>query len=101
MAQIAAKTGKSPKALKLTLAALRTARQQTSLEACLNMEYRLVTRLYEDGEFIEGVRALLVDKDKAPKWQPSRLVDVSDAMVLRYLAPLPPGEELGLTAPSI
>ena len=92
---------KSPKALKLTLAALRFARQQTSLEACLNMEYRLVTRLYEDGEFIEGVRALLVDKDKAPKWQPPKLADVSDAMVLRYLAPLPPGEELGLTAPSI
>jgi enoyl-CoA hydratase len=94
-------TGKSPKALKLTLAALRYARQQTSLEACLNMEYRLVTRLYEDGEFIEGVRALLVDKDKAPKWQPSTLADVTDDMVMRYLAPLPPGEELGLSAATI
>jgi enoyl-CoA hydratase len=92
---------KSPKALKLTLAALRYARAQTSLEACLNMEYRLVTRLYEDGEFIEGVRALLVDKDKAPKWQPATLADVTDEMIMRYLAPLPPGEELGLSAPMI
>jgi enoyl-CoA hydratase len=92
---------KSPKALKLTLAALRFARQQTSLEACLNMEFRLVTRLYEDGEFIEGVRALLVDKDKAPKWQPAKLADVTDEMVMRYLAPLPTGEELGLSAPAI
>jgi enoyl-CoA hydratase len=92
---------KSPKALKLTLAALRYARAQSSLEACLNMEYRLVMRLYEDGEFIEGVRALLVDKDKAPKWQPAALADVTDDMVMRYLAPLPPGEELGLSAPTI
>jgi enoyl-CoA hydratase len=93
-------SSKSPKALKLTLAALRCARVQTSLEGCLNMEYRLVTRLYEDGEFIEGVRALLVDKDKAPKWQPATLAEVPDDMVMRYLAPLPPGEELGLSAPN-
>jgi enoyl-CoA hydratase len=94
-------SSKSPKALKLTLAALRYARTQTSLEACLNMEYRLVTRLYEDGEFIEGVRALLVDKDKAPKWQPATLGEINDEMVMRYIAPLPPGEELGLCAPTI
>jgi enoyl-CoA hydratase len=93
-------SSKSPKALKLTLAALRYARAQTSLEACLNMEYRLVTKLYEDGEFIEGVRALLVDKDKAPKWQPATLADVTNDMVMRYIAPLPPGEELGLSAPN-
>ena len=92
-------TSKSPKALKFTLAALRYARQQTSLEACLNMEFRLVTRLYDDGEFIEGVRALLIDKDKAPKWQPATLADVTDEMVMRYLAPLPPDQELGLSAP--
>jgi enoyl-CoA hydratase len=89
---------KSPKALKLTLAALRYARTQTSLEACLNMEYRLVTRLYEDGEFIEGVRALLVDKDKAPKWQPATLAEITDGMVMRYLAPLPPDQELALSS---
>jgi enoyl-CoA hydratase len=94
-------SSKSPKALKLTLAALRYARAQTSLEACLNMEYRLVTRLYEDGEFIEGVRALLVDKDKAPKWRPATFTEVTDDMVLRYIAPLPPGEELGLSAATI
>ena len=34
------------------------------------MEYRLTVRLYEHGEFLEGVRALIVDKDKAPKWNP-------------------------------
>jgi hypothetical protein len=56
-------------------------------------------RLYEHGEFLEGVRALLVDKDRTPKWNPPRLEDVTPAMVEAFLAPLPAGEELGLTAP--
>jgi enoyl-CoA hydratase len=90
---------KSPLALKLTLAALRRARGHVSLEECLNMEYRLTVRLYEHGEFPEGVRALLVDKDKAPKWNPARLEDVTPAMVEGFFAPLPVDEELGLTAP--
>jgi enoyl-CoA hydratase len=63
------------------------------------MEYRLTVRLYEHGEFPEGVRALLVDKDRAPKWNPARLEDVTPAMVEAFFAPLPAGEELGLTAP--
>jgi enoyl-CoA hydratase len=87
---------KSPKALKATLAALRQARALPSLESALNVEYRLVTRLFEDGEFIEGVRALLVDKDKAPKWNPAALAEVTDVMVANLLSPLPGGEELGL-----
>lgn len=87
---------KSPKALKATLAALRQARMLPSLEAALAVEYQLVTRLFEDGEFIEGVRALLVDKDRAPKWCPATLPEVSDAMVAALMAPLPDAEELRL-----
>jgi enoyl-CoA hydratase len=90
---------KSPLALKLTLAALRRARELVSLEECLNMEYRLTVRLYEHGEFPEGVRALLVDKDKAPKWSPTRLEAVTPAMVEAFFAQLPADEELGLRAP--
>jgi enoyl-CoA hydratase len=90
---------RSPLALKLTLAAIRTARTLPTLEAALNVEYRLTTRLFEHGEFIEGVRALLVDKDKSPKWNPPRLEEVSSEMVEAFFAPLPPGEELGLEAP--
>ena len=67
---------KSPKSLKLTLAAIRNARALRSLEQALNIEFRLCTRLFEDGEFIEGVRALIVDKDRKPKWSPPRLGDV-------------------------
>ena len=53
-------------------------------------------RLFEDGEFPEGVRALIVDKDRQPKWSPARLADVRPELVAAYLAPLAPGEELGL-----
>ena len=55
-------------------------------------------RLFEDGEFPEGVRALLVDKDRKPKWSPPDLAGVDAELVQSYLAPLPAGEELGLTA---
>jgi len=90
---------KSPKALKLTLAAIRQARGLGSLEDALNVEYRLTVRLFEDGEFPEGVRALIVDKDRKPKWQPPRLADMGAELAAAYLAPLPAGEELGLSPP--
>jgi enoyl-CoA hydratase len=94
----AALAQKSPKSLKLTLAAIRNARRLGSLEEALNVEYRLCVRLFEDGEFPEGARALIVDKDRKPKWSPARLADVGPELVAAYLAPLPPGEELGLSA---
>ena len=90
---------KSPLSLKLTLAAVRNARKLGSLEAALNVEYRLCVRLFEHGEFIEGVRALIVDKDRKPKWRLPRLEDVSAELVADWMAPLREGEELGLQAP--
>jgi enoyl-CoA hydratase len=90
---------KSPKALKLTLAALRRIKPLRHLEDALNIEYRLVNRLYEDGEFPEGVRALLIDKDKAPKWTPNEGAKFSTEDVEAYFAPFPGGEELSLKAP--
>jgi enoyl-CoA hydratase len=90
---------KSPLALKATLAAIRQARHLPSLEAALNVEFRLCTRLFEQGEFPEGVRALLVDKDKAPKWSAREPEDVAAATVAALFQPFPAGEELGLAAP--
>ncbi len=89
---------KSPKALTLALAAIRGARSLTSIEAALTVEYRLVDRLYRDGEFVEGIRALLIDKDKSPKWQPATLAGVSPALVDSYLAPLDGGRDLTFSA---
>jgi enoyl-CoA hydratase len=61
------------------------------------MEYRL-TRLYEHRNSRKACGDV-VDKDRAPKWNPARLEDVTPAMVEAFFAPLPAGEELGLTAP--
>jgi enoyl-CoA hydratase len=81
---------RSPLALVLTLEALRRAKRNNSLEQALVVEYRLCTRLYERGEFIEGVRALIVDKDKTPRWSPARIEDVGGDLVDSYFAPLTP-----------
>ena len=90
---------RSPLALKLTLAAIRNARNLPALEDALNVEFRLTVRLFEHGEFVEGVRALLVDKDKSPKWKPPSLAEVSPDMVAGFLRPLPHAEALELTPP--
>src|SRR5262245_22511531 len=94
----AALAQKSPKSLKLTLAAVRGARRLPSLEDTLKVEYRLTVRLFEDGEFPEGVRALIVDKDRKPQWSPPHLAGVTPDLVSRYLAPLPGPEELTFEA---
>lgn len=87
---------RSPLSVSLTLAAVRQARAGGSLGNALDIEYRLTTRLFAHGEFIEGIRALLVDKDKAPKWQPATLEAVTPEMISEFLRPLPAADELGL-----
>jgi enoyl-CoA hydratase/carnithine racemase len=91
---------RSPKSMAATLAAIRGARKLGSLEEALNVELRLCIHLFEDGEFIEGVRALLVDKDKAPRWNPPAIADVSEQMIHALFAPLPAAQELGLRLPA-
>ena len=84
----------SPLAMKTTLAAIRRAGKLASLSRALEIEYRLCTRLYDRGEFTEGIRALLIDKDRKPAWRPSRLEDVDQALVESLLAPLPDGGDI-------
>jgi enoyl-CoA hydratase/carnithine racemase len=57
------------------------------LADCLRMERTLVRRAFEVGEVLEGVRALAIDKDNAPRWKPSMLEDVTPAMVARFFEP--------------
>ncbi len=57
---------------------------------CLRMERTLVRHNFEDGEVLEGVRALVIDKDNAPKWTPAALADVTDDMVQRFFSPVWP-----------
>ncbi|MFE9427862.1 enoyl-CoA hydratase/isomerase family protein [Kitasatospora sp. NPDC006697] len=87
---------KSPTALKTTLAALRRARRLPSLAAALEQEFRVSWAGLADHDFIEGIRAQVVDKDRNPRWAPDTLAGVSEAEVARHFAPVPAGQELGL-----
>ncbi|WP_328907715.1 enoyl-CoA hydratase/isomerase family protein [Streptomyces sp. NBC_00234] len=89
---------KSPTSLKVTLAAVRRARRLDGLEAVLDQEYRVSCRAFTGHDLVEGVRAQIIDKDRAPKWRPAELADVSEAAVARYFAPLG-DQELGLGSP--
>jgi enoyl-CoA hydratase/carnithine racemase len=57
---------------------------------CLRMERNVVRRNFEHGEVLEGVRALVIDKDNAPKWNPPTLEEVTPDMVARFFEPVWP-----------
>jgi enoyl-CoA hydratase/carnithine racemase len=57
---------------------------------CLRMERSLVRRNFEHGEVLEGVRALVIDKDNAPAWNPPTLEAVTTEMVARFFEPVWP-----------
>jgi enoyl-CoA hydratase/carnithine racemase len=57
---------------------------------CLRMERSLVRRTFEHGEVLEGVRALVIDKDNAPQWNPPTLDAVTPEMVAWFFAPVWP-----------
>lgn len=86
----------SPTSLKVTHRHVRLAKG-LDLAATLAQDYRLACRFMEGHDFYEGVRAALIDRDRAPRWQPARLADVTDAMVDAYFAPLG-AAELQLTS---
>jgi enoyl-CoA hydratase/carnithine racemase len=71
---------RSPTMLAVTLEQLKRGKSM-SLADCLRMELGLVHQSFIQGDFIEGVRALLIDKDNAPVWRPSRIEEVTDAAV--------------------
>jgi enoyl-CoA hydratase len=82
---------KSPLSLKLALAQVRRG-AALEFETCMRTEFRIVSRVIYGHDFYEGVRAVIVDKDNAPRWRPARLADVSEAEVERHFAPLGAGE---------
>ncbi len=94
----AAKAAKSfayacPLSVAATHHAVHRARGFTRFEESLALEFRFAKRMMDGPNFIEGVRALLIDKDRAPKWAPACLEDVTPAMVEACFAPLPDDEE--------
>jgi enoyl-CoA hydratase/carnithine racemase len=71
---------RSPTMVCVTFSQLRRAAAM-SLAACFRMELGMAAHSFEQGDFLEGVRAVLIDKDGAPHWRPSRIEEVTDSMI--------------------
>src|SRR5690606_23611873 len=78
---------RSPTSLKITYRQIRAGRH-LDFEDCMRLEYRMAHGTFDGHDFFEGIRAAVIDKDQAPRWQPARLEDVSEAKVARHFAPL-------------
>ena len=87
-AQLATLATKSPETIKVALRQVREGGKLTRFEDNMAMEYRIGWRKVQSPDFIEGVRAVIIDKDHAPKWAPDSLEGVSDADVQKYFDPL-------------
>lgn len=74
---------RSPLSMSVTLEMLRRGRN-LSLAECFAMELHLDRQWFDEGDIIEGVRALIVDKDKNPRWNPPTLDDVTPARVAAF-----------------
>ena len=84
---------KSPQTLKVAFRQLRQGAAMTSFAGEMAVEYRIGARVVQRPDFIEGVRAVIVDKDNAPRWDPASLDGVTEAMLDAIFATLPSDEE--------
>ena len=84
---------KSPLSCKVSLRMLVEGRDRASFAEEMREEYALAGRVVRTHDFREGVRALLVDKDNSPQWDPPAPEEVSDEMLDVLFAPLPPSEQ--------
>ncbi len=78
---------RSPISLAITLRHIRQSKSR-DLREVLETDYCLACRFLEDHDFYEGVRALIVEKDNAPKWHPPHVAEVGPNLIARYFAPL-------------
>ncbi|WP_346914021.1 enoyl-CoA hydratase/isomerase family protein [uncultured Roseibium sp.] len=74
---------KSPTSVHLAFEQMRRG-AKLDFSGCMRLEYRIVTKILEGHDFFEGVRALLVDKDQSPKWQPNRLDQIDETVLAPY-----------------
>jgi enoyl-CoA hydratase len=93
LAQLALVAGKSPTSLKTALRQLQEGARMTQFAQVMAMEMRIAARLVAGHDFTEGVRAVILDKDGRPDWNPAALEEVTDAMVDAIFAPLPADQE--------
>jgi enoyl-CoA hydratase len=92
-AQLETLKTKSPQTLKVTFRELREGEARANFAEEMRVEYRIAARVVQRHDFLEGVRAVIVDKDNAPNWSPTKLEDVTPAILDAIFAPLPASEE--------
>jgi enoyl-CoA hydratase len=91
--ELATLRAKSPLTCKVALREIAGAKTITDFAGEMRIEYRLAARVIMEPDFAEGVRAVLVDKDNAPRWNPADPQGISEAKLDALFAPLPAGEE--------
>ncbi|VFR00086.1 unnamed protein product [Cuscuta campestris] len=92
----------SPTSLRISLRSIREGRLQ-GVGTCLTREFRMVCHVLRGDfskDFVEGCRAILLDKDRNPKWDPSKLELVTDEMVHHYFDKVDDGDWRDLELPS-
>ena len=77
-----------PLSVECTLELVRRVRGINTIEGALGMEYRFTYRSASEGDFIEGIRAAIIDKDRKPNWTPATLEDVTPLNKSKMLMPL-------------
>jgi enoyl-CoA hydratase len=90
--ELATLKSKSPLSCKVSLRLLERAYGMPSFAAEMTTEFALAVRMTHHPDFREGVRALLIDKDNAPRWSPATPEEVTDALVDSMFEPLPSGQ---------
>ena len=84
---------KSPQTCKVALRQLSQGARFADFADNMAMEYRIAARVLTRHDFIEGVRAVIVDKDNAPLWNPATPEGVTDTLLDEIFAPLPAEQE--------
>ncbi|EDV21188.1 uncharacterized protein TRIADDRAFT_30551 [Trichoplax adhaerens] len=82
----------SPSSMKVTIRALQEGAKAPSLADALLTENRICQRMMETKDFYEGVRAILIDRDNNPKWDPATFEEVTDEMVDAHFQPTSDGD---------
>ena len=90
--ELATLHGKSPQTCKVALRQLKEGGEMHDFAAQMTQEYAIGSRVVQMHDFIEGVRALIVDKDNSPKWDPPTPEAVTDDWIDAIFAPLPENE---------
>jgi len=93
VAQLAILKARSPTAMKVAFRLLREGAKRTSFPDHMRVEARIGARISYSHDFAEGVRAVLIDRDNAPRWKPATLREVDETSLDAIFAPLPVDEE--------